>query len=102
MASEKLSVSVDAELWAAVRALSLPERSASALVAEALRRLIAGEQLRALLDELDAERRCGEKLAVALDPERAARRYASAVRDRHVIGYLDEDRTATVPGRRLR
>jgi hypothetical protein len=55
MASEKLSVSVDAELWAAARSLPLPERSASAVVAEALRRMIAGEQLRALLDELDAE-----------------------------------------------
>lgn len=55
MASEKLSVSVDAELWAAARSLPLPERSASAIVAEALRRLIYSEQLRALLDELDAE-----------------------------------------------
>jgi len=42
-----------------------------------------------------------EKLAIALDPEWAARRYASAVRDRDVIGYLDEDGTATVTGRRL-
>jgi hypothetical protein len=42
-----------------------------------------------------------KKLAIALDPEWAARRYASAVRDRDVIGYLDEDGTATVTGRRL-
>jgi hypothetical protein len=42
-----------------------------------------------------------KKLAIALDPEWAARRYASAVQDRDVIGYLDEDGTATVTGRRL-
>ncbi|MDQ2791549.1 MAG: hypothetical protein DLM60_01000 [Pseudonocardiales bacterium] len=42
-----------------------------------------------------------KKLAMALDPEWAARRYAAAVRDRDVIGYLDEDGTATVTGRRL-
>jgi hypothetical protein len=42
-----------------------------------------------------------KKLAIALDPEWAARRYATAVRDRDVIGYLDEDGTATVTGRRL-
>ncbi|MGH3720504.1 MAG: DUF222 domain-containing protein [Pseudonocardiaceae bacterium] len=42
-----------------------------------------------------------KKLALALDPEWAARRYASAVRDRDVIGYLDEDGTATVTGRKL-
>ncbi|MGH3933106.1 MAG: HNH endonuclease signature motif containing protein [Pseudonocardiaceae bacterium] len=42
-----------------------------------------------------------KKMAIALDPEWAARRYATAVRDRDVIGYLDEDGTATVTGRRL-
>jgi hypothetical protein len=42
-----------------------------------------------------------KKLAIAWDPEWAARRYASAVQDRDVIGYLDEDGTATVTGRRL-
>jgi hypothetical protein len=42
-----------------------------------------------------------KKLAIALDPEWAARRYAAAVRDRDVIGYLDEDGTATVTGRGL-
>ncbi|MGH3996365.1 MAG: DUF222 domain-containing protein, partial [Pseudonocardiaceae bacterium] len=42
-----------------------------------------------------------KKLAIALDPEWAARRYATAVRERDVIGYLDEDGTATVTGRRL-
>ncbi|MGH3913741.1 MAG: DUF222 domain-containing protein [Pseudonocardiaceae bacterium] len=42
-----------------------------------------------------------KKLAIALDPEWAARRYAGAVRDRDVIGYLDEEGTATVSGRRL-
>ncbi|MGH3793626.1 MAG: DUF222 domain-containing protein [Pseudonocardiaceae bacterium] len=42
-----------------------------------------------------------KKLAIALDPEWAARRYACAVRDREVIGYLDEDGTATLTGRRL-
>ncbi len=42
-----------------------------------------------------------KKLALALDPEWAARRYASAVQDRDVIGYLDEDGTATVTGHRL-
>jgi hypothetical protein len=42
-----------------------------------------------------------KKLAIALDPQWAARRYATAVRDRDVIGYLDQDGTATVTGRRL-
>ncbi len=42
-----------------------------------------------------------KKLAIALDPEWAARWYASAVWDRDVIGYLDEDGTATVTGRKL-
>ncbi|MGQ0775288.1 MAG: DUF222 domain-containing protein [Pseudonocardiales bacterium] len=42
-----------------------------------------------------------KKIAIALDPDWAARRYATAVRDRDVIGYLDEDGTATVTGRRL-
>jgi hypothetical protein len=42
-----------------------------------------------------------KKTASALDPEWAARRYARAVRDRDVIGYLDEDGTATVTGRKL-
>lgn len=42
-----------------------------------------------------------KKMAIALDPEWAARRYATAVRDRDVIGYLDADGTATVTGRRL-
>ncbi|HEY6424275.1 MAG TPA: hypothetical protein VIY28_13700 [Pseudonocardiaceae bacterium] len=39
-----------------------------------------------------------KKLALALDPEWAARRYATAVRERNVIGYLNEDGTATVTG----
>jgi Domain of unknown function (DUF222) len=39
-----------------------------------------------------------KKLAIALDPEWAARRYATAVRERTVIGYLNEDGTATVTG----
>ncbi|MGH3821334.1 MAG: DUF222 domain-containing protein, partial [Pseudonocardiaceae bacterium] len=39
-----------------------------------------------------------KKLALALDPDWAARRYASAVRERNVIGYLDPDGTATVTG----
>ncbi len=42
-----------------------------------------------------------KKLAIALDPEWAARRYASAVRERNVIGYLDPDGTATVIGSAL-
>ncbi|MGH4007825.1 MAG: DUF222 domain-containing protein [Pseudonocardiaceae bacterium] len=42
-----------------------------------------------------------KKLAIVLDPEWAARRYTSAVQGRDVIGYLDEDGTATVTGRRL-
>ena len=42
-----------------------------------------------------------KKLAIALDPEWAAHRHAAAVRDRDVIGYLHEDSTATVTGRRL-
>jgi hypothetical protein len=39
-----------------------------------------------------------KRLAIALDPEWAARRYATAVRERNVIGYLDPDGTATVTG----
>ncbi len=39
-----------------------------------------------------------KKLVIALDPEWAARRYASAVRERDVIGYLDPDGSATVTG----
>ncbi|MGB9278787.1 MAG: hypothetical protein WCB57_01670 [Pseudonocardiaceae bacterium] len=42
-----------------------------------------------------------KKLAIALDPEWAARRYATAVRERNVIGYLTEDGTATVTGSAL-
>ncbi len=42
-----------------------------------------------------------KKLAIALDPEWAARRYATAVRERDVIGYLDEHGTATITGQRL-
>ena len=39
-----------------------------------------------------------KKLAIALDPDWAARRYATATRERNVIGYLNEDGTATVTG----
>jgi hypothetical protein len=42
-----------------------------------------------------------KKLAIALDPEWAARRYATAVRERTVIGYLNPDGTATVTGSAL-
>ena len=54
MASEKLSVSVDTEVWRRARSLSAGD-SPSAIVNEALRRLVAGEQLAALLHELDDE-----------------------------------------------
>jgi hypothetical protein len=54
MASEKLSVSVDTEVWHRARSLSVGG-SPSAIVNEALRRLVAGEQLAALLRELDDE-----------------------------------------------
>ncbi|MGH4000379.1 MAG: hypothetical protein ACRDTJ_23290, partial [Pseudonocardiaceae bacterium] len=42
-----------------------------------------------------------KRLAIGLDPEWAARRYATAVRERNVIGYLNEDGTATVTGSAL-
>ncbi len=42
-----------------------------------------------------------KKLAIALDPQWAARRYAAAVRERTVIGYLNADGTATVTGSAL-
>ncbi len=42
-----------------------------------------------------------KKIALALDPEWAARRYASAVRERNVVGYLNDDGTATVTGSHL-
>jgi hypothetical protein len=39
-----------------------------------------------------------KKLAIALDPHWAARRYATAVRERTVIGYLGPEGTATITG----
>ncbi len=42
-----------------------------------------------------------KRLAIALDPQWAARRYATAVRERTVIGYLNDDGTATVTGSAL-
>ncbi|HEX5348849.1 MAG TPA: DUF222 domain-containing protein [Pseudonocardiaceae bacterium] len=39
-----------------------------------------------------------KKLAIALDPQWAARRYATAVRERTVIGYLGPEGTATITG----
>jgi hypothetical protein len=42
-----------------------------------------------------------KKMAIALDPEWAARRYVTAVRERNVIGYLNSDGTATVTGSAL-
>ncbi len=42
-----------------------------------------------------------KKLAIALDPDWAARRYEAAVRERNVVGYLNEDGTATVTGYQL-
>jgi hypothetical protein len=42
-----------------------------------------------------------KKMAIALDPQWAARRYATAVRERNVIGYLNDDGTATVTGSAL-
>ena len=39
-----------------------------------------------------------KKLAIALDPQWAARRYATAVRERTVIGYLGAEGTATITG----
>ncbi|MDT4924073.1 MAG: hypothetical protein QOG01_1786, partial [Pseudonocardiales bacterium] len=41
------------------------------------------------------------RVALALDPGWAERRYRDAVRERRVIGYLNEDGTATVSAQRL-
>ncbi|MDT4923207.1 MAG: hypothetical protein QOG01_920, partial [Pseudonocardiales bacterium] len=41
------------------------------------------------------------RVALALDPGWAERRYRAAVRERRVIGYLNEDGTATVSAQRL-
>jgi HNH endonuclease len=41
------------------------------------------------------------RIALALDPGWAERRYHDAVRERRVIGYLNEDGTATVSAQRL-
>ncbi|MDT4916175.1 MAG: hypothetical protein QOH89_875, partial [Pseudonocardiales bacterium] len=41
------------------------------------------------------------RVAIALDPEWAHRRYKEAVRDRRVIGYLNDDGSATVSGQYL-
>ncbi len=42
-----------------------------------------------------------KKIAIALDPDWAARRYATAVRERNVVGYMNDDGTATVTGSHL-
>ncbi len=42
-----------------------------------------------------------KRLAIALDPQWAARRYSTAVRERNVIGYLNDDGTATITGSAL-
>jgi hypothetical protein len=42
-----------------------------------------------------------KRLVIALDPGWAARRYATAVRGRNVIGYLAEDGSATITGTQL-
>ncbi len=42
-----------------------------------------------------------KKITIAFDPDWAARRYACAVQDRDVVGYLNDDGTATVTGHQL-
>ena len=68
------------------------------------------EQAETLLDRLlpEAGRRTAtglaervRKVAIALDPGWAERRYRNAVRERRVIGYLNEDGSATVSGQYL-
>jgi hypothetical protein len=42
-----------------------------------------------------------KKMAIAIDPDWARRRYEEAVRDRKVVGYRNEDGTANLSGYRL-
>ena len=51
---EKISVTVDRDLWEEARALPWA-RSGSEVVGEALRRLVAAERLGVVLDRLDEE-----------------------------------------------
>jgi hypothetical protein len=41
------------------------------------------------------------RVAIALDPDWAKRRYTEAVRERRVVGYLNDDGSATVSGQNL-
>jgi hypothetical protein len=71
---------------------------------------LTAEQAEKLLDKLlpEAATRSAtglaervRRVAVALDPAWAERRYTQAVRQRRVIGYLNDDGTATVSGQYL-
>jgi HNH endonuclease len=68
------------------------------------------EQTGVLLDELlpNAARYTAtelaakvQRIAIALDPAWAERRYRDAIRDRKVVGYLNPDGSATVSGQNL-
>jgi hypothetical protein len=71
---------------------------------------LTAEQASSLLDEVLADAAAVSattlaqrvrRVAIALDPGWAERRYREAVRERRVIGYLNEDGSATVSGQRL-
>ena len=71
---------------------------------------LTGEQTEVLLDELlpDAGQRTGteladriQKVAIALDPAWAQRRYTQALREQPVVGYLNRDGSAVLTGQNL-
>lgn len=85
------------------------DRARAIVLAEGVADLLP-EQSERLLDTLlpEADRRTVtglaervRRVAVALDPAWAERRYRQAVHERRVIGYLNDDGTATVSGQYL-
>jgi hypothetical protein len=71
---------------------------------------LTGAQTGVLLDELLPEAAAVtatelkekiKRVAIALDPEWARRRYTQAIREQKVVGYLNQDGSATVSGQNL-
>lgn len=109
-----------AELEHATSVLALP-RVAEAMTAGLIDRRraivladacagLSSEQVETLLDRLlpaashstpTGLASAAKRVAVALDPGWAERRYRQAVRERRVIGYLNDDGSATVSGQYL-
>jgi hypothetical protein len=103
-----VAVCAQPRVWAALSRGEL-DRARALVLAEGCHDLSA-EQAAMLLDRLLPEAGTRtvtglaervRRVAVALDPAWAERRYREAVRERRVIGYLNEDGTATVSGQHL-